>query len=294
LGGRRRDPAKSLLVASSDRPQDRDEVNLFNPIRIEANNPSPMTGRGNNTYLLVGAGAAATLIDAGVGDRRHLMEIEHQLALGRARLSQVLVTHAHADHASGTPELAARHRGVRFSKFPWPESDRQYPVHWEPLRDGDELQVGDEPIVVLHTAGHSPDHVAFWHPPSRTAFTGDLVVLGGSVMIEASRGGNMRGYLAALERILSLRPDRLLPAHGSEITSPAEVLRQHLDHRRAREGQVIRALAAGRDTVQAIAESIYDGLHPALVPAARENVAAHLEKLREEGAAFEQNGRWTR
>ena len=56
---------------------------------------------------------------------------------------------------------------------------------------------------------------------------------------------------------------------------------------------MIAALAAGRDTVQAIAEYIYDGLEPALMPAARENVRAHLDKLKAEGAAFEQHGRWT-
>ena len=60
-----------------------------------------------------------------------------------------------------------------------------------------------------------------------------------------------------------------------------------------RERQVIEALAAGRRTVQAIADSIYDGLNPALVPAARENVRAHLEKLKDDGRAVEDNGTWT-
>ena len=67
-------------------------------------------------------------------------------------------------------------------------------------------------------------------------------------------------------------------------------LNRYLEHRLAREAQVLEALAGGRDTVQAIAESIYDGLAPALVPAARENVRAHLEKLRAEGRAFERGG----
>ena len=112
-------------------------------------------------------------------------------------------------------------------------------------------------------------------------------------MIEASRGGNLKSYMAALERIRGLEATRLLPAHGPEIHEPANVLQQYIDHRNARERQVKDALAAGHNTVQAIAESIYDGLVPALMPAARENVRAHLEKLRAEGAAFEQNGRWT-
>ena len=46
-----------------------------------------------------------------------------------------------------------------------------------------------------------------------------------------------------------------------------------------RERQVLAALGAGYATVETIAESIYDGLAAALIPAARENVRAHLEKL---------------
>jgi hypothetical protein len=60
-----------------------------------------------------------------------------------------------------------------------------------------------------------------------------------------------------------------------------------------RERQVIEALAAGLATVSAIADSIYDGLNPALMPAARENVQAHLEKLKDDGRAVEDNGTWT-
>jgi glyoxylase-like metal-dependent hydrolase (beta-lactamase superfamily II) len=153
--------------------------------------------------------------------------------------------------------------------------------------------VGGESLVALHTAGHSPDHVVFWHEGSRTAFTGDLVISGGSVMIDASRGGDLGSYLAALERLLALRPRMLLPAHGPEIRDPSTVLHEHLEHRRVRERQVIAAVAAGRDTVQTIVESIYDGLDPALRSAARENVRAHLEKLRREGRAIEANTRWT-
>jgi Beta-lactamase associated winged helix domain len=59
-----------------------------------------------------------------------------------------------------------------------------------------------------------------------------------------------------------------------------------------RERQVVDALRAGHATVEAIAESIYDGLDPALMAAARENVRAHLEKLRAEGTASVELDRW--
>lgn len=267
---------------------------MFNPILIEANNPSPMTGKGSNTYLIVGGSDPATLVDAGVGDVGHIAEIGRHLREHLTELGQVFVTHGHPDHASGASALAAAHPKARFHKFPNRQDDSKYPVQWEPFRDGEAVTAGGERVVILHTPGHSPDHIAFWHEPSRTALTGDLVVLGGSVMIEASRGGDLRQYLAALERILSLEPLRLLPAHGAEVSNPRALLNQYLDHRRMREQQVIAALAAGRDTVQTIADCIYDGLAPALMPAARENVRAHLEKLKAEGDAFDADGRWTR
>ena len=263
----------------------------FEPLLLHARNPGPMTGSGNNTYLLAAASGSATLIDAGVGEPAHLADL--QAALGGARLDAVLVTHGHRDHAAGAPAIAAAHPSATFSKLPWPGEDINYDVPWRSLEDGDVMHAGGEPLQALHTPGHSPDHLAFRHAPSATIFTGDLVVQGGSVMIHWSRGGDLGQYMSSLERLLALEPRRLLPAHGPVIGDPRTVLTGYLEHRRQRERQVLAALHAGHATVQAIAESIYDGLAPALMPAAQENVRAHLEQLKAEGRAAEEHGRWT-
>src|SRR5215211_2963388 len=139
-----------------------------------------MTGPGNTTYLVAGRDGGAALIDAGVGQPQHLSELAEHLAIQRCQLRHVLVTHGHADHASGAPALASQHPAAVFSKRPWPGQDEQYEVAWRALADGDSVSVGDEVLTALHTPGHSPDHLAFWIERTRTIFTGDLVISGRS------------------------------------------------------------------------------------------------------------------
>ena len=262
------------------------------PIVLDADNPGPMTGAGNRTYLLASNGAAV-LVDAGVGRAAHLAALERALADNHASLQTVLVTHGHSDHVTGVPAIAKAHPQAVFAKYLWPAEEGprgMSGIQWRPLSDGEEIGVGEARLKVVHTPGHSPDHVAFWHEAARRLYTGDLVIAGGSVMIEASRGGNLTQYLASLQRVLELDPRRLFPAHGPRVDDPPALVRASLEHRRKREQQVVAALEAGHRTVEAIAESIYDGLEPRLMPAARENVRAHLEKLAADAVAADRDG----
>ena len=118
------------------------------------------------------------------------------------------------------------------------------------------------------------------------------MTLGTTVVILASAGGSLAAYMASLERVLALRPARLLPAHGDPIDDPARLLTEYLDHRRHRHAQVLAALRSGVPSVEGIVARVYEGLAPALVPMARESVLAHLIALEEEGAATRADGAW--
>ena len=260
----------------------------MDPTPIHAFNPGPITGEGNWTWLL--RGRVPTLVDAGTGDPRLLEAVER--ALGGARLAQVLVTHGHGDHASGVPALRDRFPGIRFRKLAWPERDAKWPVDWELIADGATIEAGDTTFVAVHTPGHAPDHLCFWHEASRTLFCGDLAIKGNTVWIPAHLQGDLADYLRSLERVLALAPARLLPAHGPVIDEPASLLRGYLDHRREREAQVVAALRSGASTPDAIVSLVYRGLEPSLVPLAKESVTAHLVKLEREGRARRHGDAW--
>ena len=254
-------------------------------------NPGPYTGDGNNTYLL--RGAEPTLIDAGVGHARHLDALAAALATDRAELVRIVVTHGHTDHASGAEAIARRWPGAEFLKMPWPARDSRYHVDWSPLGDGVEVRAGDAVLRAVHTPGHAPDHLCFFHEESRTLLCGDLVIKGGTVVVPGSGEGSLRAYLASLHRVLDLRPATLLPAHGPKVDAPAALIRHYFDHRRRREEQIVAALGDGCRSSGAIADRIYQGLSAELRGAAVDSVVAHLVKLREERRAVEApNDEW--
>ena len=244
-----------------------------------------MTGEGNWTYLI--GRQAPLLIDTGVGHRSHIEAIARAAPGG---LGHVLVTHAHSDHISGAPAIHARWPSAVFSKHPWPGRDPQLPWHW--LNDGAIVPSDEGELIVLHTPGHSPDHVTLWHAGSRTLFVGDMLVLGGTVVIPASHGGSLSRYLDSLDRMLALNPARALPAHGPVIEDPSALIHQYQAHRAQREEQVLAALGRGPTTVEAIASTIYQRLQEALMPMARESVLAHLQKLEGERQAIRDLDQW--
>jgi glyoxylase-like metal-dependent hydrolase (beta-lactamase superfamily II) len=244
-------------------------------------NPGPYTGAGNNTYVI--SGENPTLLDAATGEPAHLTALAE--ALGPRSLAQVLVTHAHPDHANGCDPIARRWPDAVFRKLPWPEQDRLQAVECQPIADGDRIAAGDGTLLVLHTPGHAPDHLCFLDEPTGTLFSADLVVPGSSVVIPASRGGSLAQYLESLRLVLALAPARMLPAHGLAIDDPAAILNQSLEHRLRREDQIVAALRGGDQRPDAIVARIYEQLDPRLTRMARESVVSHLVKLREEGRA---------
>ncbi len=209
-----------------------------------------MTLDGTNTWIVGG-----WVVDPGPADAGHL----DRVVSAAAPLQGVVLTHSHADHSEGAGAL-----GV------------------DPVLPSDGQQVG--PFAAIATPGHSADSVCLLH--GRILFTGDTVLGAGSVFI-APGEGSLSAYLESLEKLLTLDLDAICPGHGPVVHDPAAKLREYRDHRLDREAKVIAALDVGartRDELLARAWSEVDfSVSPMLRAAGEATLAAHLEKLGDEG-----------
>lgn len=246
------------------------------PQLIPALNPGPMTGRGNNTYLI-----GTTLIDAGVGVPEHVEAIA--AALDGQALGEVILTHGHSDHVKGVPALVARWPDVVVRKwFP----DGAVTNGWTPMRDGDLIRAGASRLRVIETPGHAADHVCLFDDITGDLYAGDMVIAGTTVLVPPrEKGGSMRDYLASLGRLRDLDASRILPGHGPAIDRPRERIGAIIEHRLLREAQVAACLKDGVTEPRAIVARLYDGLSEPLVAFAELNVRAHIEKIRDDGEA---------
>jgi glyoxylase-like metal-dependent hydrolase (beta-lactamase superfamily II) len=260
-------------------------------VRIVANNPSPFTFKGTNTYL-VGTTSLA-LIDPGPDDPAHLAATLK--AIGSRRVSHILITHTHRDHTDGMPALIAatgaptvgygrraRDRGTKRTSPSGSEFvDRDF-IPDVPLADGQSLEGEGWAFDALHTPGHAPDHLCFALRGTGILFSGDHV-MGWNTSVVAPPEGNMGAYIRSLD-LLTTRSDRVyFPGHGGQVDEPQRLVKAYLLHRKMREQAILDCIKDGNDTVRAIVPIVYRGLDPKLLNAASLSVLAHVEHLMDRG-----------
>src|SRR4030095_14068220 len=95
-------------------------------------------------------------------------------------------------------------------------------------------------------------------------YGGDLARRGGTIVIPASKGGDLRQYIASLRRVRELHPRRLLPRPGPIVDAPAALTDEYIPHRERREQQILKAILDGARTVPDIVRHVYPALPPSL------------------------------
>ena len=265
---------------------------------VLAPNPSPMTLHGTNSYIL-GEGEVA-VIDPGPAGPGHLRALLDALAPGE-RVSHILVTQAHLDHAPRARPLAAA-TGAPVLAFGPATAGRSAAMERlaaagsiaggegvdigfapdDTLADGAEVAGRDWTLRAVHTPGHMGNHLSFlW---GDAVFAGDHV-MGWSTSIISPPDGDMGAYMASLDRLAALRPRRLYPGHGDPVGDPARRIAELAAHRRAREAAILAGLSEGPADAMSLARAIYRDTPAPLLPAAARNVLAHLIDLAERNLA---------
>jgi len=247
-------------------PHTQEELRLaaFGVLRLRADNPGPLTLSGTNTWLV---GRDPTwVVDPGPARPAHADALWRTvLALGG--LGAILLTHDHADHSEGVQALRER--------FGAPVAAARGPADLQ-LADG--AVVG--PLQALALPGHAPDHMALLAGP--VCFSGDAVLGEGSVFIAADQGA-LAGYLNGLRRLRERDLRVICPGHGPPVWDPFAKLDGYVSHRLERERGLLAALARGLRSVDDLLDAAWADVPAELRPAATVTLAAHLDKLGDEG-----------
>ncbi|KAI9471309.1 Beta-lactamase-like protein 2 [Coemansia sp. RSA 989] len=277
-------------------------------------NPGPFTLEGTNTYLF-GEGKQRLLVDTGDGKQPKYFDLLRQCLGSDSRISQILLTHWHADHIGGIDNLLAMNDIVTAEcsvfKHQTPidgddvSSQLSLAISQNQLHDIADRQVftcENWNLQAVYTPGHTDDHMSFLvtgesKDEQRLLLTGDLVLGRGTTIVD-----KLTLYMDSLKRIQGIQPTMLLPGHGPVISGRTDgvynamrVIDGYIEHRNMRERQIIAVLKTpppnkpplprnGDWKIEEITSVVYPDISdPQIIRAAQNNVRLHLEKLEAEG-----------
>jgi glyoxylase-like metal-dependent hydrolase (beta-lactamase superfamily II) len=238
-------------------------------VGFRAGNPGPFTLSGTNSWIV--GRDPAWLIDPGPSLPAHLDALTAEIE-SRGGLGGVALTHDHADHTQAVPAIRQIYPSARLAA-------RRGEVDVL-LEDGSSFG----PLTAVPTPGHAQDHLSYLAGP--VVFTGDAVLGEGSVFISPYPGA-LGQYLAGLERLRASRAKFLCPGHGPLVADPAAKLDEYISHRLDRESRLVAALDRGARSVDELLDDAWADVPEQLRPAATWTLAAHLDKLDEEGRLAE-------
>ena len=231
-----------------------------------------------------------------------------------ARITHVVLTHWHADHVGGIDDIITLMREntavtddvvevpplkwssqsptmlPRLYKVPAPDHDEpviaaahHHGCSLQPLNDGDTISVDDVTLRVMHTPGHTDDHCSLYLEQENAIFAGDCVLGAGTTVFT-----DLGAYMDSLEKLRKLDAKRVYPGHGPPVEQPTELITAYIQHRVARECQIVDTVHAlgNLATPAQVVRAVYPQLDEKLVVVASALVKLHLDKLKDEGRAI--------
>ncbi len=257
--------------------------------RVLAPNPSAFTFKGTGVYVVGDRDVA--VIDPGPDIPEHVNALKQALA-GR-RVTHILVTHTHSDHSPAAQPLKEWSGAKTYGFGPHGAGRAEEGVKVEEsgdmafqpdvlVKDGDAIEGNGFHLEGVYTPGHTSNHMCYALQEERALFTGDHV-MGWSTTVVAPPDGDMRAYMTSLRKLQARDDGVLWPTHGGPVRDPGPFLQAYVDHRLAREAQILACIANGADTIPRMVAHMYADVDLRLHAAASRSVLAHLVQLENEG-----------
>ncbi len=237
-------------------------------------------GFGNTFLVTTTDGNVIVDTSSALPARRHVKILKAET---RAPTKYIILTHGHQDHTGGIAQwkepgtqIIAQKEHTEFvnyqvrlggffaernaAQFARPRPNVQpwrgnFGGRLEPtilFDDNYKFNLGHLTFEVYHTPGETPDHLTVWIPQLKAAFVGDNYYES-FPNIYTLRGTKPRwalDYVASLDKIMSLKPEIVLPSHGRAIVGNAEITKRLTRYRDAIlfvHDETVKGMNAGKD-----------------------------------------------
>jgi glyoxylase-like metal-dependent hydrolase (beta-lactamase superfamily II) len=180
----------------------------------------------SNIYAI--KGDYLTIVDPG-NDYTGFMDL-FKLDCRPEDIKKIVLTHGHRDHCMGAFELLRAYPELAesggFELILHPDSPaelkevvKRFGCRVTEVKGGETLELGGLEWEVIYTPGHTIDGLSFLHAPSKTAFTGDMVMPHAMAEPDQNAGGRLDHYLFGVKALLKRDIEHILPGHGFPVAA---------------------------------------------------------------------------
>jgi len=165
----------------------------------------------------------ATIVDTGVGNRANpIFPQLAELGIQPENIKQVILTHAHHDHAMGTYLILEK---ARPTIYVHEEDTRYIASSFGPalvrVVEGNIIETPIGPFTVYWTPGHTGGSLCLYNPEHKILISGDTVFPDGYYGRYDGESGSLEAIIDSLRKLTELDCEIMLPGHGSPVFQDA-------------------------------------------------------------------------